>query len=230
MLKSWPQPIGVEDLFIADVNSVLANKWTGAELLEKLIEIDYATIEGLTSDHEGIVEQWSPVFMDHPDTWRLLTNITRDIVGYWHFVPLFADEYRKAKAGLLLDGDIATEKVRIFELPGTYDIYFVSFCLLPKYRRTKALMMLALSLAEVLLQLAKEGVFICEICANAYTGSGEALCKSFGMQAHSPHADHGKIYAGMVVNLVKHELFNGYDELRELYRLHFYRTQDMVSS
>jgi hypothetical protein len=230
MLKSWPQPIGIEDLFIADINGVLAKNWGGPELLDELISIDYAVIDNLTSVNEGKTNQWAPVFMDHPDTWRLLTNSSRDILGYWHFVPLFADEYQKAKKGLLVDGEITTDCVRLFELPGIYDIYFVSFCLLPKYRRSRAILMLVLSFAEIIFQLAKEGVFIREVCANAYTGSGEALCKSFGMSLIGLHADHGKMFVAEMPKILEHEAFRGYDELKELYRSRLPRAQDVISS
>src|SRR5579863_8010018 len=226
-LKSWPPPIGIEELFVADINGVIAKEWSGRDLLAELIKIDYAVIEGLTPTNEGQVDQWAPVFMDHPDTWRLLTNSEKDIVGYWHFVPLFPEDYAKARRGALLDGEIDADGVQLFELPGSYNIYFVSFCLMPKYRRTKALLMLVLAFAETLVRLAKDGVFIRELCANAYTKSGEAFCKTFGMHFACGHFDHGKIFVSDVRDLLEHEAFRGYDELRTIYRSKFPRAKDV---
>lgn len=218
LIKTWPEPSGIECLFVADINSVLAQGWDGARLLDELIQLDYQTIDGLTPDHEGHTAQWAPVFMDHPDTWRLITNSTKDIVGYWHFVPLFDDEYQRARSGLLIDGEITTDKVRIFEMPGLYDIYFVSIGLLPKYRRSRAITLALKSIAGVFVDLAGEGIFIREICANAYTSSGEAMCKSIGMKYVKDHADHGRVYCAKFPALLSEGLFSDNPELRRLYR------------
>ncbi|HEY3568824.1 MAG TPA: toll/interleukin-1 receptor domain-containing protein [Thermoanaerobaculia bacterium] len=219
LIKSWPEPSGIEPLFVADVNSIISRGWDGPKLLDELIKLDYSVIEGLIPDHEGQSSQWAPVFMDHPDTWRLITNSSKDIVGYWHFVPLFEDEYERARAGVLIDSEITTDKVRIFELPGQYDIYFVSIGILPKYRRSRAVTLLINSILDVLVELAQQGIFIRQLCANAYTPSGEALCKSLGMSYLRPHKDKGKIYCANLSDLLSFDILIERQELRRLYKV-----------
>jgi hypothetical protein len=221
LIKSWPEPSGIEPLFVADINSVISRGWDGSRLLDELISLDYSVIEGLVPDHEGHSAQWAPVFMDHPDTWRLITNHSKDIVGYWHFVPLFEEEYERAKQGVLLDSEITTDKVRIFELPGRYNIYFVSIGILPRYRRSRAITLVIKSILDVLVELAQQGIFIYQLCANAYTPSGEALCKSLGMSYLYPHKDKGKVYCANFLDLLSGDLSIERQELLQLYRAAF---------
>lgn len=206
-------------LTVADIDNVISWGWDGKKLLDELIKLDYQTIDDLTPDHEGHTNQWAPVFMDHPDTWRLLIAGPERIVGYWHFVPLFKMDYEKAKEGRLADSQITTDIVRVCELPGWYDIYFVSICALPIYRRTLRMRPLFKSFFDVATELALEGVFIKEICTNAYTPSGEALCKDLGFNFITSHIDHGKIYGGQFIDLLNHDLSNGHHELKRLYGL-----------
>jgi hypothetical protein len=193
----WPKPdYHSVDLSVARFNDVLDWGWDGKKLLDELIRLDYATLEQLKDIHEGNTDQWAPVFTDHPDTWRLLIESPEKIAGYWHFVPLFDPEYEQAKLGQLLDGQITTDKVRFFEMRGRYNIYFVSASILPNYRAGSAVSLLFDSLFAHITELARNGVFFEQICANAYTPTGESLCKTFRLSFLRDHVDHGKIYIG----------------------------------
>jgi TIR domain len=217
-IPTWPKADHhLQDLSMVSLHDVLNWGWDGEKLLDELIRIDYQTLDQLKDIHEGNTAQWAPVFTDHPDTWRLLISSPGHIVGYWHFVPLFEAEYEQAKLGQLLDGQITTNKVRIFEITGRYNIYFVSVCLLPNYRGTSAVRLLFDSMFVQLTELARQGIFIDEICANAYTPTGEAFCKSFGLTYLRDHADHGKIYCGTFAQFFRNRFLNSYSELRRLY-------------
>ena len=204
-------------LTIADIDDVISWGWDGNRLLDELIKLDYQTIDQLTQEHEGEIGQWAPVFMDHPDTWRLLTAGPEKIVGYWHFVPLFSTEFELAMSGRLTDSKITTDLVRVLELPGSYDIYFVSICALPLYRRTLRMRPLFRSFFDVIWDLALEGVRVRRVCTNAYTPSGEALCKDLGFRLEQKHSDKGTIYSLEFSDLLNHDLCNRHPELLELY-------------
>jgi len=216
-LPAWPEPSGIEELYIADIRNVTHWGWTGSQLLEKLIALDYLVFEELTPEHEGHAGQWSAVFMDHPDTWRLMITPDNEIVGYWHFVPLFRDDFECAVRGELKDSEITTDRVCLFEFPGSYPIYFVSFELLPRFRRTKAYRLLLDSFFDVLLTLARDGIFIEQVCANAFSSSGEAMCKTFKLSYVRPHTERGKIYLGDVPHLLKSGSWDGLVPLRKAY-------------
>jgi hypothetical protein len=217
-LPAWPEPSGIEELHIADLDTVSQWQWNGRQLLEKLIAFDYEILHELTPEQEGHASQWAPVFLDHPDTWRLLITPANEIVGYWHFVPLFDDDYCRAMRGQLRDSEITTDKIRLFEFPGTYPVYFVSFGLLPRFRRTKGYKLLLDSLFDVLFQLAKDGIFLDQVCANAFTLSGDSMCKSFGLKCVGPHLEKGNIYCSTVSEILKSDICAGYKDLIALYK------------
>jgi len=219
-LPPWPDPSGIEELHIADLDNVTQWNWNGQQLLEKLISIDYEIFHELTPAQEGQASQWAPVFLDHPDTWRLMITPANEIVGYWHFVPLFDDDYHRAIKGELRDSEITTDKVRVFELPGRYSIYFVSFGLFPRFRRTKGLKLLVDSLFDVLLGLARHGIFVEQICANAFSDSGEGLCKTFGMKYLAKHKERGNIYVATLAEILELDVCREYTELIALYHNH----------
>jgi hypothetical protein len=219
-LPPWPETSSIAELHIADITDVSRWGWNGHQLLEKLISIDYETLDNLTPEHEGHASQWTPVFMDHPDTWRLLVTPSNEIVGYWHFVPLFDDDFRCALNGELADSQITTDRIRIFEFPGDYPIYFVSFGLLSTLRRTKAYKLLLNSLFDVIHDLARDGIFINQICANAFSPSGESMCKTFGMVPICAHKEHGKIYSTTLNEILQLSMCQGHEELAALYRRH----------
>jgi hypothetical protein len=213
----WPETSLIDELHIADIDGVTSWGWSGVELLRKLIALDYEIFDNLTPDHEGNPEQWAPVFMDHPETWRLLVTPSNAVVGYWHFVPLFAEEFELAANGNLLDSGVTTNKVRVFEFPGSYSAYFVTFGLRAQYRRTKGFKLLMHSFFDVLQSLAKDGIYIAEVCANAYTDSGIALCKTFGMNASCTHSERGTIFRAQMEGILASEACSDYAELRRLY-------------
>jgi len=189
-------------LTVATIDDVVKWGWDGIRLLEALIRLDYETTDGLTSAHEGNPGQWGPVFMNHPETWRLLTTGAQAIAGYWHWAPLFQKEYELAKSGGLLDSMITVDTLQYFELPGVYDLYFVQVCMLPEYRRPHAVQLLFDTVFQVLEGFSKANIFVREITANAYTPVGEALCKSFNMCSTCRHREHGTIYVAPIRDIL----------------------------
>jgi len=192
------------DLHVAGVEDVMAWGWDGGALLRQLIAIDYETTDALTQAHEGDAGQWSPVFMNHPDTWRLIAAQPKRIVGYWHMAPLFPREYARAKAGRLLDSQITADVVQLFELPGLYDVYFVQICMLPSFRSPRNIQLLFQTVFDVLTRLSAHEIFVREVTANAYTRAGEALCRTFNLDLLCSHREHGAIYSGPIERVLRH--------------------------
>lgn len=207
----------MRELYTADLEDVIGWQWTPERLVEQLTALDYSLFDGLTPELEGDVDQWVPVYLDHPDTWRLLVTPEKELVGYWHFLPLFEKDFESAMAGRLRDAEITTDRVQVFELPGIYPLYFECIGLLPSYRRTKAYTAILRSFFDVILEHARNGIFFDRLGANAYTPSGEAMCKSFGFQPLVSHVDRGRMYAGRMSQFLKLPACAPYAELRRLY-------------
>jgi hypothetical protein len=172
----------------------------------------------MTEHEEGFPDQWAPVFMDHPDTWRLLLNEHDDIVGYWHFVPLFEEFFSSVKAGNLLDSSITSDNVPHIEIPGWYDIYFVVVAILPAYRGAVATKLLFSSLERVLETLAEQGTYIRSICANAFTPAGISLCKTLNLKFLRTHEERGEVYLADFETVLRSTVFNRNARLQRMYR------------
>lgn len=192
----------LQPLAVAGVGDVLDWGWTGEKLLEEFIALDYATLEGLTPAHEGSPRQWAPVFMNHPETWRMLVSAPGEIRGYWHFAPLFPEDYERARTGKLLDSEITADRIRMFELPGEYEIYFVQLCMHQRFRHPAHVRQLFRSIFDVLEELGDQGIFVRQLCANAYTDIGRAICKSCNLALLCEHAEHGTIFGSPIRNVL----------------------------
>lgn len=207
---------------VVDDSDVKSWGWEPKRLLDELIKLDYETMVGLTHDMEGSTAQWADVFSESPDTWRLLVNGSESIIGYWRFVPLFSQDFQKAKSGSLMDNEITAERIMPLDRPGNYDIYFVSIVLRRGYRNHEDRALLFGSLFEVLYLLAKDGIFIREIVTDAYTSDGERTCTNFGMIEVTKHIEHGKIFQRTLYPFYAEDRFAPRDtEIRELYTKHF---------
>jgi hypothetical protein len=207
---------------IADDRDVKMWGWDSKKLLDELIKLDYETMEGLTRDMEGSTDQWADVFSESPDTWRLLVNGSESIIGYWHFVPLFPDDFQKAKLGELKDSEIVAERIMPLDIPGDYDIYVVSIALRRGYRNHEDRSLLFGSFFEEVYSLAKDGIFIRNIITNAFTPDGFRTCTRFGMKAIAKHAQYGDIFYRTLYPFHEQDKFLERDmEIRELYAMHY---------
>ena len=207
---------------IADDRDVKMWGWDSKKLLDELIKLDYETMEGLTRDMEGSTDQWADVFSESPDTWRLLVNGSESIIGYWHFVPLFPDDFQKAKLGELKDSEIVAERIMPLDIPGDYDIYVVSIALRRGYRNHEDRSLLFGSFFEEVYSLAKDGIFIRNIITNAFTPDGFRTCTRFGMKAIAKHAQYGDIFYRTLYPFHEQDKFLEREmEIRELYAMHY---------
>lgn len=194
------------------------NGWDLAEALRKWLRIDYQTISNLSDRHEGSVAQWLDVVEELPATWRLLVDeVNKEIVGYWHFVPLSTEAYETAKRGKLYGGDVTIDKVPFLLLPGHYKIYFVGFSLVRKHKTLQNFRLLWDALLEVWEEFAEKDIFFDEVCANAYTDEGLSLCQTVGMQRICAHEDRGEIFCVRLMPLPALNILTSYPQLVQLY-------------
>lgn len=207
---------------IAEDRDVKMWGWDSRKLLDELIKLDYETMAGLTREMEGSTDQWAEVFSESPDTWRLLVNGSESIIGYWHFVPLFKDDFQKAMSGELKDTEIIAERIVPLDLPGDYDVYVVSIALRRGYRNHEDRALLFGSLFDEIYSLAKAGIFIKNIVTNAFTPDGFRTCTRFGMKEIGKHLQHGNIFHRTLYPFQEQDRFLKNDsEIRKLYSTHY---------
>ena len=109
----------------------------------------------------------------------------------------------------------------MFEFAGDNKVYLVSIGLMARYRRTKAFKLLLNSFFDILLTLARDGIFVGGFLANAYTDSGVAMCRAFGMSHRRRHRERGDVFESNMPDILCQQPCRDYSELRTLYRQHF---------
>ncbi len=212
------------ELSIANLDDVKSWGWDGRRLVEEVTRLDYECIDSLTQPDEGDLDQWVPLFLNQPDTWRLMTAGPGKVAGYWHFVRLRDPEFELMTKGKLLDGGITTETVLPLDRPGQYDIYFVSLCMRPEYqklRNARAATVLIGAFFDSASVMAQRGVFIRNFYANAYTLDGAAICECFGMHPVGRHDSRGLVYAKRFSDFPKWRMMSNYQEMIALYQREF---------
>ena len=173
--------------------------WTGYDLLTVLIQLDRKIVGSVLDDErrEGTIDQWAPVFMDHPETWALIIKKPKEIVGYWSFSVLDSALFKKVKSGKLQDSEITSEKVvPLNDTPGIYNMYITMIGKDSEYDSGNVMLMY--SFYDNLKYLADNGIFFREICANAITKEGKKLSQDIGMSKICDHYDSdlgGAIYS-----------------------------------
>jgi hypothetical protein len=105
---------------------VFERGWSYDDLLQRLINLDYLTLAGveLTTQDEGTVEQWAPVFQKSPQTWALIVYKKKKIVGYWSYFSVSEKLAQRIEAGELRDCEIISEEVRSINENGNHVLYF----------------------------------------------------------------------------------------------------------
>ncbi|GAB5486376.1 MAG: hypothetical protein Pars93KO_28100 [Parasphingorhabdus sp.] len=149
-------------------------------LLEKLVSIDHSLIEDLSEEQEGTAEQWAPIFENHKETWRLLVY-NKEVVGYWHFIPLNKDFFIQSTDGTLKESEIDLHTTVPIIGPGNYDI-FVSMFAMETEHKTKGASMLQLSFVRAMKKFTSSQIFFSGISACALSVDGIALCQRLGMK------------------------------------------------
>jgi hypothetical protein len=202
---------------IVDINTLLKMGWTIRDYVKTSTLLSLELMEGLTDEHITELEKSIKVVAEQPENRRILLDGNNKMVGMWSFKPFYDDIFQKAKNGELFDSEISPNMMPTL-IPGTYNIYFSNIVLKEQYRKTIVFKILLFSIIELIEKWANEGIFINEICAQAYTDSGLNLCKSIGLNFHKKHIDHGDIYCGYVYDLVEKPFCKDFENARNLYR------------
>lgn len=202
---------------IVDISTLQKMGWTIKDYVEAATILSYETIDGLTEEHNGEIEKQIPIITEQPENRRILLDENNKMIGMWSFKPFYDDVFQKAKNGELFDIEITPAMMPTL-IPGIYNIYFSNICLKDKYRKTMVFKILLFSIIELIEKWANEGIYINEICAQAYSDSGRNLCRSIGLKFIKNHIDHGDIYCGFVYDLIERPFCEDFADVKRLYR------------
>jgi transcriptional regulator with XRE-family HTH domain len=200
------------ELRAVDRSFVERSGWSGLDLLTRLRALDHAIVGTLAeksleeNEWEAPLEELVPVYMHHPDTWRVVINGDENIVGYWHFNVLTPDKYARARTGKLLDQELTSEALLPLNFPGIYDIYISFMGILPSYNNALVggFYRLLFSLIDVLDQLSNDevGIYVHSVCANSLTSEARKLCEAVPMPLVAKHEVEGCVFEDTMINIL----------------------------
>lgn len=154
------------------------------DLLDRLLEIDFAAIPQLTPDDGGEAAHWAPIFEAQPHTWRLLV-IGDYIIGYWHVLHLKRKVYEKLKSGQMSEGQLRVDDLANWSAAYTgvpAHLFISAIVVEPQHQHPHHGMMLIRALLTEIDRLIVDGFAITEFCTVAYSPNALHLCRSLGME------------------------------------------------
>ncbi|HEY6564593.1 MAG TPA: hypothetical protein VIY86_08865 [Pirellulaceae bacterium] len=181
-------------LISASRNDVRQWGWDGIQLAERIFALRQETIPTLPAQASASPSQFAPVYMDHPDTWRILVTSDHQLVGCWHFLSLRKESFDLGLAGKLNVCDVHSDILRAMEEPGWYDIYVLTYILGSAFRLSESSLGFARGMFDVLLDLAQRGIFIRGLAANFISAHGLGIARALGMEMKCPHEVQGSVY------------------------------------
>jgi hypothetical protein len=215
-LNSRTIDIKQDNILITDAYKIQEQNCNIKKLVDDWILFDYSTIDNLTYEHTGNNKQWIPVILQNFETWRLLFDENKNIIGYWHVVPIFDKYFNQILEGNLLDSELTIDKIPLL-IPGTYNFYIVGVALESKYRDGNTIKILMNSMYEAFENLLDQCVYVKNICALAYSDDGLKLCRNMGLKVVREHCNHGTILNGTIKDFLNPKYVKTFKTLCDFY-------------
>jgi hypothetical protein len=206
----------INNIRALNLYNILEMKWNLNDFMDEWIKIDFDSIEDITPDYIGEREQWIPIILLHSDTWRVLVDKSNKIIGYWHMTSVDEEYYEKLKNGIILDGEVNIDMISLM-IPGRHKIYFIGICLLDEYKKTRAIKLILDSLFKSFESMAKDYIFIDEMCTLAYSKNGIKLSEGMGFSFFKDLDSNGIIYKATISDLLKKSYSRRYKGLKSYY-------------
>lgn len=209
-------------LITADHAHVRGLGWDGTRIADAIFRLRNDNIQGLPPQGTGDPHTFGRLYVEHPDTWRLLLTHDDQVVGCWHFLPLTPDLFQLAMQGQLNACDLQPQMIQPLHDAGWYDVYTLTYLVSPQWRYSAASLKFARSMFDVICQLAHRSVFIRELGANFVTKEGLAIGRALGLRHVCDHYIRGSIFCGSLPQLLQEMNYTDrrgtmVRQLRELY-------------
>jgi hypothetical protein len=179
---------------------VRQSRWDVRDIPTRIRELD-RQLYSQTWPGVSNLRQWLPVFAQNPETWRAIVTGDGDLPAYWQTAVVDDELYFGLKSGALNEANLAASAYQNLSEKGTYNLYFVSICVNPRFRGVETSLVLIESFFSVIDQLASKQVFFKEVTSSACSRDGEQVCKTFRLTYVRDNAI-GKIYSGSVSSVL----------------------------
>lgn len=193
------------ELSVADLNDVRDWGWTPLRLAQELNDFRLRSIPNLSPDRQRDAAGYGTLFFDYPDAWRILITGPEQIVGFWHFVPLTPLARDMYLAGQSAIRKPIEEILRPMNQPGWYDIWISTISVHPQFQTFFTAMLLANSMLNVFIDLARRGIMIREVFAGILTREGMLLNHGLGLDLKhiAGNETAGEIYSGHLPTILR---------------------------
>jgi hypothetical protein len=187
-------------LSIVGLKDLRHREWGVCDILTRIREMDRQLYSQTCLGMDSL-QQWLPVFLHNPETWRAIVSSDGDLAAYWQTAVVDDDLYLGLKSGTSSESDLLARSYKDLSVRGTYNLYFVSICVNPSFRGLETSMTLIDSFFFVIDQLASKEVFFKEVTGSACSPDGEQICRTFRLDYLRSNAI-GKLYAGSVGSVI----------------------------
>jgi hypothetical protein len=210
-----------EEVTVCSIEELLKKGWSYEDIAQGTNKI-FDRYVPIRADNRTPLNMMISRMKHTMESRRVLVDTKDNVVGYWHFFPLFDEMYQKFKNGDTTSSDITNDEIPIF-LEGRYNIEFGAVVLEEKYRKTHIFKMFLYSMLECFERLALyDDIFIDEIVTKSSSKDGQALIKSIGLNFYKRNVDNTcNIYCGKVVDLLDKPYFKNFEVLKSLYKKEF---------
>lgn len=193
------------ELSVASLDDVRSWGWSPLRLAQELNDFRARSISELAGVSQRPAEQWSNIFFEYPDTWRILTTGPEKIVGYWQIIPL-----TQTAKEMNLRGQ-STVRVPVEDIfypinqPGWYDVLIYSISIDPQFRNLFSGMLLANSMIRAFTDLARRGIMFRQVIAGIVSRYGRLMNVGLGFDLKYvvDHEVVGQIYAGDLPSMLR---------------------------
>ncbi len=142
---------------------------------------------GIVSEpFQGTVDDRAAIFRSSPQTWRVLTS-HGNIVGSWQFVCLTEEYFERVRNGVFVDNELRETHLEFPDYPGDYLAYITAIFRDQSVNDIGIGELLLKSFAGVLEDLAKDGAYVKEFAAFAFTTKGRRFAQKLGMDPIGLH-------------------------------------------
>jgi len=190
------------ELKVVGLTELDAVGWSVEELLRHIRDLDRSLYTNSGNAAIGNADQWLPIFMNNPETWRAVISSCGELAAYWQTAAVNDDLYFSLKSGLSNEEMLTASSYRPLTSPGTFNLYVVSICINPVYRKAETSMAVIDSFFCVLDDLSRKDIFFNEITGSACSEDGAQICRTFRLEYLRDNTI-GKIYSGYVGNMIR---------------------------
>ena len=192
-----------------------------SEIARQLVANDRKLYPHIDDDNEGDVSQWEAYLSKYPQTFRYMVNSQNQIVGNWSMVTISGADYRRAKAGLLLEKDLNIGNTEYFMLGGVFYGYLLNLSVNEEEMSPTNIRRLFESFLDQLEEFAEEEIYFKSWCVNVFLADHEKRYEALGFHYACDNVKSGKMYTLDLWPYPKNKIFQKRKKLRKMYENKF---------